>query len=268
MARLFDDASDQYLYNGTQVTGMPFTMACWFNSNDITINQSLMTMSSEDDSGWHGLWLSLAGAQVGDYIQAAAYAGAGVKLAKTSTGYSADTWHHACGIFASATDRRAYIDGGSKGTNTDSCTPLSINNTVIGTTYYFTGAINESEAPFSGAIAGAAIWNVALTDAEVASLATGVSPRSVRPESLVFYAPLWRDEDEDFVGGLSLTPVNTPTVAAHPRVLYLALPQIGKTAAGGAGSIGEITTVPWANVGQFAGVAEASISQIAGVIAN
>ncbi len=33
-------------------------------------------------------------------------------------------------------------------------------------------------------------WNVALTDAEVAALASGVSPLLVRPENLVRYRPL------------------------------------------------------------------------------
>ena len=54
-----------------------------------------------------------------------------------------------------------------------------------------------------GSLAEAAIWNAALSDAEVAALATGVSPLLVRPGSLVFYAPLARDL-LDRVGGLQL----------------------------------------------------------------
>ena len=69
----------------------------------------------------------------------------------------------------------------------------------------------------SGTISEAAIWSVALTDAEIASLAKGFSPRRIRPQSLVFYAPLLRNL-QDLRKGLALTAVNSPTVANHPRV--------------------------------------------------
>jgi hypothetical protein len=39
----------------------------------------------------------------------------------------------------------------------------------------------------------------------------------VRPQSLVFYAPLVRDL-QDVRGGLTITNNNGATVAAHPRV--------------------------------------------------
>jgi len=38
----------------------------------------------------------------------------------------------------------------------------------------------------------AAIWRVVLTEAELARLATGVSPTTVQPEHLVAYWPLLR----------------------------------------------------------------------------
>ena len=61
------------------------------------------------------------------------------------------------------------------------------------------------------------IWNVALTAEEIASLADGFTCDKVRPQSLVFYAPLVRDLI-DHKGGLTITNNNTATVAAHPRV--------------------------------------------------
>ena len=65
--------------------------------------------------------------------------------------------------------------------------------------------------------AGAGIWNVALTAAEIASLAKGFSPRLIRPQSLAFYAPLIR-ETLDIRGGLTLTDSGS-TVADHPRII-------------------------------------------------
>ena len=65
--------------------------------------------------------------------------------------------------------------------------------------------------------ADAGIWNAALTAAEIASLAKGMTCDKVRPQSLVFYAPLVRDL-VDVKGGLTITNNNTATVANHPRV--------------------------------------------------
>jgi len=61
------------------------------------------------------------------------------------------------------------------------------------------------------------IWHEALTADEVASLAKGMTCDKVRPESLVFYAPLIRDL-QDIKGGLTITNNNAATVATHPRV--------------------------------------------------
>ena len=68
-----------------------------------------------------------------------------------------------------------------------------------------------------GRIAEVGLWNAALTASEIASLADGMTCDKVRPQSLVFYAPLIRDL-QDLRGGLSITNNNTATVANHPRV--------------------------------------------------
>jgi len=68
-----------------------------------------------------------------------------------------------------------------------------------------------------GLIAEVGIWNAALTADEIASLAAGMTCDKVRPQSLVFYAPLVRDL-VDVKGGLTITNNNTATVANHPRV--------------------------------------------------
>ena len=69
----------------------------------------------------------------------------------------------------------------------------------------------------AGQIAEVGIWNVALTAAEIASLSKGMTCDKVRPESLVFYAPLVRDLI-DAKGGLAITNNNGATVAPHPRI--------------------------------------------------
>ncbi len=68
-----------------------------------------------------------------------------------------------------------------------------------------------------GRIAEVGIWNAALTAAEIASLAKGMACDKIRPQSLVFYAPLIR-EIQDVRGARTITNNNAATVATHPRV--------------------------------------------------
>jgi hypothetical protein len=90
--------------------------------------------------------------------------------------------------------------------------PESLNRILIGANWF--GALQNYA---NAIIAEVGIWNVALTAAEVASLAKGVTCNKIRPQNLVFYAPLIRNL-QDTKGGRIITPVNSPIVAAHPRV--------------------------------------------------
>jgi hypothetical protein len=68
-----------------------------------------------------------------------------------------------------------------------------------------------------GVIAETGVWNVTLTADEIASLAKGVACNLVRPQSLVFYAPLVRNLI-DVRGGRAITNNNGATVVNHPRI--------------------------------------------------
>jgi len=74
-----------------------------------------------------------------------------------------------------------------------------------------------------GAYAEFAVWDVVLSADEMKAVTSRVSPILVRPESLVFYAPLIRDEDKDLISGLQMTLTNANvTVVAHPPVYRFA----------------------------------------------
>ena len=139
---------------------------------------------------------------------------AGNVTQSTATTTSADTWHHAAGVYESATSRTPYLDGVAGTTNTTN------SGTQNAADYINVGTRTASSAQtsfFDGQIAELGVWNAALTAAEIASLAKGMTCDKVRPQSLVFYAPLVRDLI-DYKGGLTLTNNNTATVANHPRV--------------------------------------------------
>lgn len=163
-----------------------------------------------------GFYIQAVGNTAGDPIRASVAAAGSFGEAATTTGYSANAWQHACGVFTSATSRAAFLNGGGKGTNAISRAPSGLSRTMVGR--YNAGASNVYA---DAAIAEAAIWDTDLTDAEVAILATGVSPLFVRPQNLVFYAPLSGSNatETDIIGGASITWVNTPTKAEHPRII-------------------------------------------------
>lgn len=190
-------------------------MACWARTNDDTIDQTCFSINDVDTA--NNQWmLRFRGDSVGDPINFSCKAGGTAASAVTTTGFTANTWAHVCGVEASATDRRVFINGGSKGTNATSRTPSGIDNVAIGR-----NGDSTPDGYFSGDIAAAAIWNVALADADVALLALGVSPFLVHPESLVFYPPLIGryNPEIDIRGGYAMT-VTGAVASPHPRMFY------------------------------------------------
>lgn len=229
MARDFN-GSTQYLTNANAVvSGTPLTLACWFRSDDVANAYTLMCVEKPGPANPEFFRITLRGNLAGDPVTARAQVGVTAGVAQTTSGFSASTWHHACAVFTDATNRAVFLDGGNKGTESTNAAPSGLTTTSIGTDFV-TGSAGRHMA---GLIAEAGVWNVALSDTEVAILALGVSPLLVRPQSLVAYWPLiGRTSPEiDLVGGYGMTLTNAPTVAVHPRVLYQAQSVIAPLAA-------------------------------------
>ena len=222
-ARLFDDASSMYLeVDSAPVTAAPFTMAAWANSDSQTVDQAILFVGDKDADNLY--WqIRLKGATAGDFAQFQSRSAAANVQQATSTGYTAGTWHHIAGVEGSATDHRAYIDGGLEGASTTSVTPTGADRISVGRT----GRVS-AEAYFSGDLAEASIWSDDFVAADVALIAKPVSALMVHPESLVFYLPIiGRFSPEiDLVGGLGLTVTNAPTASPHPRIFYIPAPSI------------------------------------------
>ena len=217
-----------YEFNGTNqriiaanpISDVPFTLACWFNSQDAAANQCLLQVGNFATSDRCTLFAR--GNTAGDPIRLQVQGSTTAATVFTSTGWTANTWNHACGT-GKITDSSpfqefaVYLNAGGKVTTaTNVGAPSSAwSLTSIGSER--SNGIIHSGRHFDGLIAEAGIWNVALTDDEIASLAKGMTCNLVRPQSLVFYAPLIRDL-QDVKGGLTLTNNNTATVADHTRV--------------------------------------------------
>jgi hypothetical protein len=202
--------SSYHLTTTTPVTAVPLTMACWFNADSNTIVDSLMSIadSATDSEMWRLAVSGTSTVRVG-----AKAAGLNTYVSTTAT-FSAAVWNHACATFETTELRNIYLNGENKISGSQLRATTGLDRIGIALTCGLT--ITEL---FSGLIAEAAIWNVALTDAEVAQLGKGYSPLLVRPDGLVFYAPLVRNV-QDVIGGLTLTATGSPTVVAHPRIIY------------------------------------------------
>jgi len=216
MARAFVAASTQNLISTTTPIPSqtyPVSMSAWVKSDSLTLNQ--VAVSLGDSSAPDDISLMLRGNTAGDYVRASTWDGAAGYFAATTAAYSINVWQHICGTFTNGGEYACYLNGGNKGTYSDVAAEPTWDRVSIGC-----HGDNSPGNYMSGLIAETAIWNVSLTDAEVAILSTGISPLTIRPGNLVFYVPLVRDNDEDIINGISLSPVNSPTISDHAPIYY------------------------------------------------
>lgn len=229
MAREFINGSSEFLRrNSAILTNEPMTMACWFNPDTTNTHYVLMCIgSSSSGKDWD---LRVEGTT--SKVRAAKLNGSSIWAQATAT-YSSGSWQHAAGTFGANNARAAFYNGANKGTNSTNVSDPTVARTSIGARYR-----NTTDRHMDGEIAEACIYNVVLTDDEIALLAQGISPLHVRPQSLVAYWPLiGRHSPEiDIVGGFDMTLNGTPT--ADPHVNIVTRPPLyipGAPAAGGGG---------------------------------
>jgi hypothetical protein len=208
-----------FSFNGTNqrltpplppATISPLTIVCWFNASNNTTTGALITLTnSANSTNYFTIYAS--GAVVGDPVQLLTQGTGGNQIVSTTAGYASNSWSHACAVFESNTSRTVFLNGANSALGSVPISPQGINEFNIGSFKVTAGNW------FSGLIAEVGIWNAALTAAEIASLAKGMTCDKVRPQSLVFYAPLVRDLI-DQKGGFAITNNNGATVANHPRI--------------------------------------------------
>ncbi len=219
MSYQFVATSSQYFrIDSAVVTDRPFTLAAWGRPDNSTAPHAMLSVGNATTLLTRVL-IAMRGdvagfpCRISDDIQG----DSSDATTDSSSGFTVNTWGHGTGVFTSYSSRSAYMNGAGKITNTQTESgtvnyeATAIGANVVGTTspHYFANP--------TGFLAECAIWSAALTDAEVMSLAKGFKPHRIRPQSLVFYAPLLRNL-QDLRKGLALTAVNAPTVANHPRV--------------------------------------------------
>ncbi len=208
------NGSNKYLSTASApASGSPTTMACWFQRQSLGANQAVVSFG--DIAGTHRNQLNCRiGSSPAFAIEAIAIGASGTVRATTGSATTLAQWDHACAVYNSSTSRFAYLNGVASPEDTANC---GSQNAATGLQIAARVASNSAANHSDSLIAEVGIWSAALTAAEIASLAKGMTCDKVRPQSLVFYAPLVRDLI-DAKGGLTITNNNSATVANHPRV--------------------------------------------------
>lgn len=215
MAYSFSNASSQYLSTlSAPVTVMPITMACWFRVASATSQAILLNLgNTAAANGSNGGYRLVIPASTAVLRASQLVTGQTTQSADTAANtVVSNTWMHGAGVYATNSSRTVYLSNATAVTSTGTQSTSTTTNFAIGA-----GLIFGPTPYMTGQIAEVGVWAAALTSNEIASLARGVSPAMVRPQSLVFYAPLIRNL-VDVRGAVTLTNTNGATVSDHPRV--------------------------------------------------
>lgn len=185
-AASFASASSQYgeLTGFTGLTSYPITMAAWF-SRTANAAQAIMAVSSGTTERFQ-----LDFDTSSNLVCRSVNAGGSGGTAFTGNGsVKPGFWYHACGTVSANNARAIYWNGSPIATGSTAITVGNIDRVILGARRNG-GTLGNY---MNGELAQVAVWNVILSDDEIASLGrtnNPVSPLKVRPHHLVFYTPL------------------------------------------------------------------------------
>ena len=202
------NGTTQYLYR-TDLCGLssyPFTMACWYHPDTNTTNACPMAFSDSTTTAHFNL-LQFDYDLLGT-VRQTSNTGSSAHAVSATT-YTTGNWHHIAAVCTNSNDRTVFLNGVNEATNTTtkSFPSGTMNRFSIGALIR-SSVINYCD----GRLCEAALWDRALSDDEVASLATGMSPLYFN--SIHAYWPLVRDA-KDIVGGYDLTIQGSPPIGDH-----------------------------------------------------
>jgi len=154
------DGSNYLEREAAAVSAYPMTMLCWFNTAD-TLG-SLIWVGDKDALLDYQQLIVTSGK-----LAAQSYRNTGDNALSVG-GATGSTWRFGCAVFTSATSRKVYLDDAAAVEKTTSIgITATYNRTSIGRT-----ARSSPAEYFDGTIQNAMIFNVALSDAEVAYMQT------------------------------------------------------------------------------------------------
>jgi hypothetical protein len=200
MAYGFVAASGQVFTGNISVINRPLTMSVWLRRTSALNQDRFVTqLNQSTDQQFHRIGTDLGNV----YAQNSQADGFGNNRSVINATIL-NTWVHAVGIFTT-TRARVWLDG-SQGTLTNTDRLVStFDRWLIGNN-------------MDGQIGDVGVWDVELNSGEIVALAKGFKPSRVRPQSLVYYAPLIREVQEVRTALTLTASASAPTVATHHRV--------------------------------------------------
>ncbi len=195
MARLFNDANLEFLRSATPpVTNGPLTFNAWFNSDDDTVNQTVMGIFVDGVSNMY-MRLAAMGAVAGKPVRYQASNAGGTTTINTSTGFTANGWNMATATTGTGgTPHNVWLNAGGNGNNATVRVLAGVDRFTVGVM-----DLPAIQQYMSGRIAQVAVWNVDLPLADIERLYAGgvaLPAWTIRPDALVWYSQLL-DNDGD-----------------------------------------------------------------------
>lgn len=214
MPRSFRAASNQYLRTATPpVTVLPLTISVWARAYELTQGCVLVMLSDEAVStdAWY---VELSGSTANDpFLAQSAASGTYSEASSSPYPYRTNEWVHVCGVYTSTTSRDIWARGVLRGSRAGFSNPTGIVALNVGR---FMGNVS---APGTADIGPIAIYNAALTGAEILRLSEGADPRTVRRGSLVAFWKMDQNggNETDLISGNVLVATNEPGFVPRPR---------------------------------------------------
>lgn len=207
MSRDFDGSGDYLSVTNDSLIQLSsgFTVSLWMYPDAVASYRTLFCKSS-GGTREYGLFLESAS-------KAYVSTGGNETSATVSSNWTTTSWQHvvlrkngsAVTVWRNGTQVASMTHAGSS-TNTN---PLRIGKDDVG-----------GGSDYDGRMADFAIWQVSLSDAEIASLAKGFAPPGVRLAGLTFFCPIYGNDnpERDMIGGRAATPTNTTKSETFPPV--------------------------------------------------
>jgi hypothetical protein len=217
MARTGWSTSNFLRYPSAILSAYPLTMAAWWwptiNTGGAALQSVLSVLNSTGADNINQFKIGQSNGGV-SFLAADSVSS---NSATTGVNSTLNTWNHLCGVGTSATDRAMFLNGANKATNATSRAPSGLDRVSAGKQ---DNAANNKVCDNASIIAECAIWNVALSDTEVAYLASGISPKAIQSAALVAYWPMigdWNPEN-DLIAGQNFTINGTLSRTTHPNL--------------------------------------------------
>lgn len=216
MAYDFDGIDDYVQTVGPALYAPPITLSCWFNVDVVpTAARCLCALSETTVGGAGGTTANhsvMLLATSNNFVTARASVNNGNNSSTTTNQWTAGTWSHALGLFATSSNRIPCLDGVIGTNSAGTRAAINLDCVLVGRN---SGGTYSGNLPLNGKVAEVAVWTATLTESEIVALSKGAKPTSIRPTDLAFYLPLVREIGD--VCNVDAVTASGAVASIHPR---------------------------------------------------